>query len=206
MIAIIRSWMDSLKLFTPNNITQFVQAIGNAWLRMVWVLLKNFWWLLIGCFIVLYIRPHWILFIAMLILWLLLVIIAVRPSLHRKDFHYFSEHLIYGFPLLILFAMPCCIPAEVSIVFAPYLFLTMFFVCDSDFKFLEMIMAPVRAAIMVVKKLPIYVGLIGLFALCNLFPTMINLFITTPLLITVISVCYTMWLHKNYQEYYEGCC
>lgn len=206
MKKILVSWLDSLKLFAPKNFIKFAQIVLKSWMKMYWTLMRNFWWLFIGGIVALFVRTHWIIFMGLLILWFLLIILAVRPSLQRKDFCYFGDNLIYGFPLLILFAIPCCLPMEIVYIVAPLLILTMFFLCDSGLNFTRVIMSPFHATVMAFNNLPIYAILAGLFYLSNILPWSINIFIRIPLLITILSCCYTMWLHKNYKVYYEGCC
>lgn len=206
MKNMILSWLDSLKLLLPANFIKFSQIVLKSWLKMYWTLLLNFWWLLVGGVAALFLLTNWILFIGLLVLWLLLIILAVRPSLKLKNLRYFGDNLVYGFPLLILFAVPCCLPMKIVYGIAPFLFLTMFFLCDSNLKFIRVMTSPLRAAVMSFNKLPIYGTCAGLFYFCSMLPWPINMFIAIPLLVTALSCLYTMWIHKHYKEYYEGCC
>lgn len=206
MKNILISWLDSLALLKPHNFINFIQIVIKSWIALCWTMVKNFWWLFIGALILLLIKMHWILFTALVILWLLLIILAVRPSLKRKDLYYFSENLIYGFPLLIIFAIPCCLPMEIVYGVAPWLVLTMLFLCDSGVEPMRMMMSPVHAFVMALKKLPIYLIFVGLFYLCSFLPWLATIFIAVPLLVAMLSCCYTIWTHTNYKAYYEGHC
>ncbi len=84
-------WKESLVLFKWNNLKLFFLAVLNNYQRSVKIVVKNFWWLLLGAII----AQNFVFGLAgglHLFLSFLFALIA-RPSIERKDTAYFMTYL-----------------------------------------------------------------------------------------------------------------
>lgn len=203
---ILLGWVESLQVLQPKNLIQLAQVTLKTWLDLCWALGRHFWWLIAAGMAMFAMRPHWITLIILLIVWLLLLILMVRPSLQQKNLDYLREYALYGFPLFLLLLVPCCVPWIGIAIVAPYLFLTMFFLCDAQLKLSCMLIAPVHAAHMALAKLPIYLLFSLAFHFASWLDPFLNVLFALPLILSALSRCYVLWLHKNYQGYYDGAC
>lgn len=111
------SWRDSLSLFIPKNAKLFSLVTLKAILNTYKIAGKNLWWLAAIALIseIAYYRFFLQTAFALvpLILWFLFVFmlyLSVRPSLHKKDSSYYVGYLPYFFYFVILCFLAGMIP------------------------------------------------------------------------------------------------
>lgn len=209
---IVQAWQESLELLLPKNLVPFLQVVAKTALTVYRSLLVYFWWFILAGAVGLLTHPHIILFIIWLLFWILFIILAARPSVLLKDLKYYESNLLYGLPLLVLLFVPCCFPRMLIVLFAPYLVIAMFFLCDTNAKPYQLLCAPLRALKMAFLTLPLYLlivlvlyGTNRYFCCTNVGPLLGTIFIIIPLTIVVISRLYVLHIHRHYKDYFEGC-
>lgn len=106
-VLVGQQWLSSLKIFLPNNFKLFIFVTLNAWLQGVKTFFKYFWWLIF----VLWsgdprffgMTPGLFSFYKIIdVLPYFLMLLAIRPSVKRKTFSYFTGYILQF--LLVTFA------------------------------------------------------------------------------------------------------
>jgi hypothetical protein len=162
----------------------------------------------------------WILWFLRLI-FLFLIYLAVRPSVGIKNWHYYwsyKKHALYILPMLGLIFL---VLNHVgywwwSMIMSVVTFTVLFFV-DSVPGCINLIMANVRALKMVLYNLPsvlmislvlvvfwsLYMVCVQLFRVVIAIPVLDASFLFIPFEACVVSNLYIMWLHKQFDIYFE---
>lgn len=205
MKSLIHSWMNSLTLFLPTNLLQLLKAVVGALWDVFLVLMRNFWWAGLLALLLFYMHAHWTVLIILLLAWFLILLLAARPSLMRKDLSYFGHKMLYAWPLVLFFVVSCSLHPLIGMWIIPYLVLAQFFICDAPLRFIPQLKSFKHAAVMVFKKAPIYLLLVGVWYGMSSAPLALWLLLLIPLYIIFISRLYIVWLHKEYQDYHEVC-
>jgi hypothetical protein len=158
-MTLVESWKDSLQLLKPAACKQLLLISANAWYKGYANLLSMWWFIgLIGTYI-----GARILFSSSLLSGIGLAgilfawIVAVRPSVAKKDLHYYLSYALtywYLMPLglaFLAFLFPFC-----YIVFF-YMVVAASFVFDGDGSCKTLIDSLWRALVMITYNLPIFI-------------------------------------------------
>ena len=170
-----------------------------------------FWWFMFAGAIGILTGAPLFVFIIWLMFWILLLVLAARPSVELKDMRYYESSFIYIFPLGVLLFVPLCCLQPIYYIFAPYIVIDLFFICDSHRKPYDLLWANIRAMKMVVLTLPIYLMIAALWYAfgysfcCTTIPFWITFFVIIPFMIVLISRLYVFHIHQYYQDYFGKC-
>lgn len=211
MKYILQAWYDSMMLFAPKNIVPFflvtVKTLNEVYRSMFFY----FWWFMLAGAIGILTGAPLFIFIIWLMFWILLLVLAARPSVEFKDMRYYESNFIYISPLGVLLLVPLCCLQPIYYIFAPYAVIDLFFMCDSRRKLYDVLWANIRAAKMVFLTLPMYVMiaafwyLLGYSFCCTVIPLWITLFAVIPFMVAFISRLYVFHIHQYYQDYFGKC-
>lgn len=100
MLNLLYSWKESLKILIPKNLKLFLLVTLRLALNTYKTLLLYFWWIPVVLFLLLRTRTEingFIIFFVATFLWIFFTVISARPSLGRKDWHYFIDKAAYIF-------------------------------------------------------------------------------------------------------------
>ncbi len=215
MYDIFRSWRAASEVLLPQNFMPFLMVtLKTATEACLVTIIREFWWFFLVGIAIIRVRgdashgPA----IAWVAVWLLMLIRAARPSLLPKNFRYFWSLATVNIPILFLFMLYFFIPSGVFYLIAPYFIFMAFFFADANCVARDMALAPMRAARFCWMLAPLYVLLVILLAcagrlLCcaHLLLTLCMVLVVMPLMVVVMSRLYVLWIHKEYQRYFECC-
>jgi len=136
-MKLLSSWKESLEIFYPKNFKTFVLLTLNAWLqtwKVGWVyfvtILALFCWSISGITIsFLMLVAHFIKYAAAHTL-IALYLMAVRPSVTKKNYSYFL-HMVWSFGIqlvLLSLALPYVGPIMPPVIFEIFVVYTLFFI------------------------------------------------------------------------------
>lgn len=222
-------WKESLLLLVNK---QFWLVTLKATKETYSMLLKKFWWLIIGYLMLngipLFLKPSLIhnklFLIASGMFWSFIVymtLLIVRPSLYKKNYEYFSRYAFY----YLLFSAISVVFFRSNHNFSPFLTLLSFFYLDSNKKFWAIITSLNRAIKMVLYTLPFcLVSCLFFFLLTivccvavgtafymasamnnfGLVATVVNNLIRClmPLFLCLMNNLYSKQVHDHYDLYY----
>ncbi len=223
-------WKESLLLLINK---QFLLVTLKATKETYAMLLKKFWWLMIGYVtlngISLFLIPNLIynqlFLISSGMLWSLIfymTLLIVRPSLYKKNYEYFSRYAFY----YLLFCVISLLFFRSNHYFSPFLVLFSFFYLDSNKKPWAIITSLTQAIKMVLYTLPFCLASCLFFFLLTILcciavgiafyrASAINNFglvvivvhglvkSIMPLFLCLMNNLYTKNIHDHYDLYYK---
>jgi hypothetical protein len=138
--AVFGHWKESLGIFQKSEFKVFILLVLNTFVRSVRIVFKNFWWLFFASCII----PP------LIIPLMFAVFLAIRPSVERKDFFYFTKYAgkIWGF--LLIFSINVMFP--LAFLAAPSGIL---FFMDQESNFKNVIVSMYRGLKLLLHFLPV---------------------------------------------------
>ncbi len=182
-MTLIQSWIDSLTLLKPKNLQLFIMVTLKSIMEAYKLFIKYFWWLIVLLIVLFFIAPDYIaalrardipniahyitlagLAYVVYTLSFLSVCFATRPSIEKKNCHYFrgqyQRFIFYWFLWTILFTVLAVKNVPVTSLFiitsysSWYIFMVLFF-ADSTGGLQNLFLSMWHAAKMILFNFPL---------------------------------------------------
>lgn len=225
-MELIKNWRDSLTIFIPGNFKLFGLVTLNAYVQSMKVMVRYFWWL-----ILLIAGLAWFGYSSVLVsaslYYGLVMLMAIRPSLHKKDGAYFAEYSLHGIKfflgyscIAIFVLLPFVLIANYleftsialgEAVLKPLYWLWAFFFFDSEKTLSSFFKSIDRVYIMTWRNIPFFVITLAAYAVYGWLASplialpkagWVSLVFIDPLWCAFINNFYVKKIHDQFDLYY----
>lgn len=203
MKDILGAWKDSLRIFSPSQITTFfLIGVKNIYLTYTH-LVSMFWWMLLVAVASWYYSPLPVVTAGVVSFLLCIVALSARPSLLKKDIVYYGSYMPHIVTVIISAMALQNVIHPAFLLGLPQVIFIFLFAADAHHNFRSLLLVPVRSVYLIVRSLPVQLLLSLTMVSTWYLPGFVILLFVYPVLTVLCSVCYVTWIHQNYKVYYE---